>query len=149
VLARLDQIDGVESSFVNESVTLIRLSLRPDADPGKVAGSVRRVLSVEVEDRGPVQFGGPVAAALPGEQWWDRSRAAESAEPAEPEMSTSVRRVPAVLVALLLGCAVVGLGLLWWRHRRHRRDDPHHPSPRLFQQRQRLGDPYTGLTEVP
>jgi hypothetical protein len=116
VLARLDQIDGVESSFANESGTLIRLSLRPGADPGKVAGAIRRVLSEQVRDRVPVPLGErAAAAALQREEWRDKSQVTEF--PAT-EMDTSVRRAPAVLAVLLLGFAAVGLGLLWWRHQR-------------------------------
>jgi hypothetical protein len=115
VLARLEQIDGVECSFADESGTLIRLSLRPGADPGKVAGAVRRVLSEQAGDYVPVPLdGGAAAAALQREEWRDKSQVAEFAA---TERGTSARRAPAVLAALLLGCAAVGLGLLWWRHR--------------------------------
>jgi hypothetical protein len=116
VLARLDQIGGVDCSFANGSGTLIRLSLRPGADPAKVTGTVRRVLSEQLSDRVPVPLGGRVAAAaLQREVWRDKSQFAESAA---TEMGTSVRRAPALPAALLLVCAAVGLGLLWWQHRR-------------------------------
>jgi hypothetical protein len=121
VLARLDQIDGVESSYANGSATMIRLSLRPGADPGKVARAVQRVLSEQVEDRVSVQLGGGVAAvALRREEWRDKSQVAEFAA---TETGTFPRRAPGLLAMLLLGCAAVGLSLIWW-HRRGRSDVP-------------------------
>jgi hypothetical protein len=116
VLARLDQIDGVESSYANGSGTLIRLALRPNANLTRVAGAVRRVLNEQVEDRVPVQLSGGVAAvAIQREEWHDKRQVAELAA---TEMGTSARRAPWLLAVLLLGWLAVGLGLLWWRHRR-------------------------------
>jgi hypothetical protein len=116
VLAYTDQIDGVGSSFANESGTMIRLTLRPGADPRKVAGAVRRVLREQTEDLVPVPLGdGAAAAALQREEWRDKSQIAELAA---METGTDVHRTPRMLVALFLGWVAVGLGLLWWRHRR-------------------------------
>jgi hypothetical protein len=118
VLARLNQINGVECSFVNEADTLIRVSLRPDADPEKVAGEVQRTLREQAGDRVPVRLGGEAAAsALQGEKWRDKSQVARSAA---TEMPAATGRAPAVPVALLLACIAVVLGLLWWWHRRSR-----------------------------
>jgi len=116
VLARLDQIDGVESSYANESGTLIRLALRPNANLTRVTGAVRRVLSEQVEDRVTMQLSGQVAAvALQRQEWRDKTKVAELAA---TEMGTSARRAPWLLAVLLLGWVAVGLGLLWWRYRR-------------------------------
>jgi len=116
VLARLDQIDGVESSYANESGTLIRLALRPNANLTRITGAVRRVLSEQVEDRVPVQLSRQVTAvALQREEWRDKSQLAKLAA---TEMGTAARRTPWLLVVLLLGWAAVGLGFLWWRCRR-------------------------------
>jgi len=116
VLARLDQIDGVESSYANESGTLIRLALRPNANLTRVTGAVRRVLSEQVEDRVAMQLSGQVAAvALQRQEWRDKTKVAELAA---TEMGTSARRAPWLLAVLLLGWVAVGLGLLWWRYRR-------------------------------
>lgn len=115
MLARLDQIDGVESSYANGSGTLIQLALRPGADPGKVAGAAQRVLSEQVEDRVTVQLRGrAAAAALQREEWRDKSQVAELAA---TEMATPGRGAPALLAVLLVGCTAVCLGLLWRRHR--------------------------------
>ncbi len=116
MLARLDQIDGVESSYANGSGTLIRLSLRPGADLRKVTGAARRVLSEEVVGLVPVQLaGGAAARALRQEEWRDKSRVAELAA---LEMATPAARAPTLLaVLLLLACAALGVGLLWWRQR--------------------------------
>jgi hypothetical protein len=133
VLAHLDQIDGVEGSFANESGTLILLALQPTADAGKVAGAVRRVLTQQVRDRVPVRVGGGAAVhALEGQEWRDKSQVVKSVarslagsfEPvvqnATTKMPGPVSRAPTGLALLLLVCLAVGLGLLWWWHRRKR-----------------------------
>ncbi len=119
MLARLNQIDGVQSSSANESGTLIRLSLRPGADPKRVTAGARRVLSKQVEDRVPVPLGGKEAtAALQTEKWRDKTWVAASIESTTTAMPTSAHRASAALPALLLGCIAIGLGLFWWWHRR-------------------------------
>jgi hypothetical protein len=116
VLARLNQIDGVDSIFINEPDTLIRVSLRPDADPEKVAREVQRTLREQAGDPVTVRLGGEAAAsALQGEKWHRKSQVAESAA---TEIPAAAGRAPAVPVALLLACIAVVLGLLWWWHRR-------------------------------
>jgi hypothetical protein len=118
----MDQINGVESSYLSESGTLIRLSLRPGTDPETVTRAVRRVMTEQVEDRVPVPLGRPAAAAaFQQQEWRGKSQVAEFAA---AEMGTSTRGVPPVVVALLLGCTALGLGLLWWRHRRKKTGEP-------------------------
>ena len=116
MLTRLDQIDGVASSATNESGTLIRLTLRPGAEPGKVTRKVRRVLSEQVADRVPVPIrDGAAAAALRWEKWRDKSQVAASVG---TKMHISADRRSGRLAALLLGCAAIALGFLGWRQRR-------------------------------
>ena len=140
MLARLEQINGVESSFGNGSANVVRLALRPGADPGKVAEAARRILSEQVSDRVPVQLGGAeAAAALQREQWRDKSWIAEVGAEVRrsAEWRSFVRRWSALLLALLLACAAL-LGLLWWRRRAQRRADLQRPQPPLHLQRSRL-----------
>jgi hypothetical protein len=112
----MDQINGVESSYLSESGTLIRVSLRPGADPETVTAAVRRVLTEQFEERVPVPLGKPAAAAaFQQQEWRDKSQVAKFAA---KEMGRSTRGVPPVVVALLLGCTALGLGLLWWQYRR-------------------------------
>jgi hypothetical protein len=121
VLARLGQIDGVEGSYANESGTLIRLSLRPGADPERVAAEARRILSEQVEDRTAVRLeGGEASAALRREEWRDERRVAESvaAEMRPAEVQASEGGTPrGVLLALLLA----GIAFVLWLLRRRQR----------------------------
>ena len=115
MLARLDQIDGVESSFTNGPGTLIRLSLRPGADAKKVALAVRRVVSEQIQDRVAVQLDrGASAATLQPEEWRNKSQVAEFTA-AGP--GTSVRLAPLLVTALVVAWAALGLLILWWRQR--------------------------------
>jgi hypothetical protein len=126
VLARLSQINGVDSSFANEAGSLVGLSLRPGADPRQVAREAQRALSEEVTQQGsaPPQeketapLGGrEAAAALESERWHDRDEVArQAAEIVAAERQAPEHRFPWLLLALLLGVAV-GLMALW-RHRR-------------------------------
>ena len=109
MLARLDQIDGITGSFVNESGTLIRLSLRPGADAGKIANAVQRVFSTQVADRVPVQLGPRVAGTILRREIWQSQ--SQVAELAVTETGSSLGHAP----ALLLLCTVIGIGLLCWR----------------------------------
>jgi hypothetical protein len=117
VLARLNQVNGVEYSFTNESGTLIRLSLRPRTDPGRVTAEASRALREQVGDRVGVQLGRREAtAALQREEWRNESRVTESwavGMRAAPDVRTPARRG---WLTVLLGCVAVGLWLLWRRH---------------------------------
>jgi hypothetical protein len=116
VLAYVDRIDGVASSFVNESGTRIRLSLRRGADANKVASAVRRVLSEQTKDLVPVPLPRAVtAAALRGEQWQDKNQLAQVVA---GETHATPGRTPMLLIALLLAWVTIGLGLFWWQRRR-------------------------------
>jgi hypothetical protein len=83
VLARLNGIDGVESSSAsvgNPEGTLVRVSLRPGADSAKIAAEVKRVLSEAVKDRSPVPLTRPaIAAALQQKEWLDPKQLADLA----------------------------------------------------------------------
>ena len=120
MLARLNQIDGVESSSANGSGDAVRLRLRPGADPIRVAREVERILTEEAggTDALPpgmaaTQLGERASqAALQQEQWRDSGQVAQQAA---TEKRAEVRRN---WLALLLAGAVVLLGLLWWWRRR-------------------------------
>ena len=76
MLARLDQIDGVERSYANRSGTLIRLSVAPAADPERVAREVPEVLADE--GRGASRLAGSeLEQALEGEEWRHAGRVRE------------------------------------------------------------------------
>ena len=134
MLALLNQIDGVQSSSAslgNPGGALVQVSVRPGADPAKVAAEVRRVLSEAVQDRTPVQLGSQAAAAaLRQKAWLDRGRLAEVAA-SGPD--TSEGRGSSLLAALLVAILVVALGLFAWRRLRHGRAGSSRPRPRLAQ----------------
>jgi hypothetical protein len=122
VLARLGQIDGVESSFANQSGTLVRTSLRPGADPAKVAREVQLVLSEEAGNRDTTRSNAGVPplgersanTALREEKWRDSTEVARQAAAGETPGDAPVSRWPGWLLALLV-CVALGLALLWLR----------------------------------
>jgi len=132
VLARLNGIDGVESSSAsvgNPEGALVRVSLRAGADRAKIAAEVQRVLSEAVKDRSPVPLTSPAAvAALQQKEWLDPEQLADLAA---TDLRTSEGRAPVLLVALFLGAMVVVLGLFGWRHLRRRQTGSSRPRPRL------------------
>jgi len=115
VLARLDHIEGVERSFANRSGNLVRLSLRPGADPDKVAGDATQILSGQAKDRVPVRLSAAeLSEVLQKEEWRDEGRVRE--------LSAIERRtlIARALLPLGLGAAAVGCGVFWWRRRKLR-----------------------------
>ena len=133
MLARLNQIDGVQSSSASletEGGALVRVDVRPGADPARIAADVRRTLSDAVKDRSPVQLSSQAAAALQQKEWLDQTQLAEVAT---TDAGTSEGRGPGLLAALLLAALVVALGLLAWRRLSSRRAGPSRPQPRLSQ----------------
>ena len=142
MLARLNQVNGVGSSYANESGSLIRVSLRPGADPARVAAEAGRVLREQAGDRVADRLGErATTAALQKEQWRDASQVAENSAPAaraaqtqssatpsgaarpvEPAVETTSSETTSPqrygLLLLLLACAAVGLWLVWRRHRK-------------------------------
>jgi hypothetical protein len=128
VLALLDQIDGVERSFANESGTLIQLSLRPGADPQRAVAAASHVLRQQVEDRIALPLSPTEgAAALQREEWRNENQPTTSSVAATmaPKVSPpggqpGPRPVRRALLGLLLGCLAVGLWLLWRWHRNAR-----------------------------
>jgi hypothetical protein len=140
VLARLILVDDVESAVASlgiEGGNLVRVSLRPGADPAKVAAQVQRVLREEVPERtvelvaGQVVpertvelvAGQAVTAALERNEWLDRGQLADIAA---MERDPSERRMT-ILLALLFAFICVVLCLLGLRYLRHRRADPAAP----------------------
>jgi hypothetical protein len=126
-------MNGVEYSFTNESGTLILLSLRPGVDPGRVTVEANRVLREQTGDRVGVRLGGGTAAtALQRESWQDAGRVAAGlaagtrtdptqTDPTQQDPTRAVEAGPPGshwLLAVLLGCAAVGLWLLWRRYRK-------------------------------
>jgi hypothetical protein len=132
VLARLNGIDGVESSSAsvgNPEGALVRVSVRPGADAAKVAAEVQRALSEGVKDRAPVPLTSQAAAAaLQQKEWLDPKQLADLAA---TDLGTSAGRAPFLLVGLLLGAMVVVLGLFGWRRLRRRQAAASRPRPRL------------------
>jgi hypothetical protein len=121
VLAQLDELDGVESSAVNESGSLIRVTLQPDADPARVAAEAERVLRAAGQRVG-VAVGGPsspgkrgAATALSQETWRDHNQVARQAA---AERRAELR---GWLLLLLLLFANILLAFLCWREYRRRR----------------------------
>jgi hypothetical protein len=130
VLARLNQIDGVESTDASlgiEGGSLVRVTLRPGADPTKVAEQVQRVLGEEIPER-TVEPVAPksATAALQRNEWLDTGQLANIAA---RERGPSERRT-SILLALLFVVICLGLYLLGRRYLRHRRTDP--AAPRLL-----------------
>jgi len=121
VLARLNGIDGVESSSAsvgNPEGALVRVFLRPGPDSAKIAAEVQRVLSEAVKDRSPVPLTRPAAtAALQQKEWLNPKQLADLAI---TDLGTSEGRGSVLLVALLLGTMALVLGLFGWRHLRRR-----------------------------
>jgi hypothetical protein len=117
VLAQLTQINGVENSFTDGDSTLIRVTLRPGADPAQVTREAQAILSARVADRAPVRLGRQASvAALPGKSWWDNSRIAESL--AAKEAATG-RPPSGGIAGLFWLCLAIVLGLgAWWQRRR-------------------------------
>ena len=112
MLARLDEIDGVERSFVNRAGTLIRLSVSATADADAVAARVVNVLAEEADDRLPTRFSeDAVGKTLAAEEWRDATRVAELSA---IELRTLMVRLA---VVLLLVVAVVSLWWLWKQRR--------------------------------
>jgi hypothetical protein len=130
VLARLNQIDGVESTNAIlgiEGGALVRVNLRPGADPAKVAKQVQRDLREQVPERTLEPVGAQTAtAALQRNEWLDSGRLADIAA---REMGPSERRT-SILLALVFVVISVGLYLLGRRYLWHRRADP--AAPRLL-----------------
>jgi hypothetical protein len=134
VLARLNQIDGVENSSAslgNQEGALVRVSVRPGADPAKVAAEVQRVLSEAVQDRSSVQLSSQAAAAaLRQKEWLDPGRLAEVAATGS---GTSEGRGSSLLAVLLVAGLVVALALVAWRRLWQRRAGSSRPQPGLAQ----------------
>jgi len=113
----MDEIDGVQSSSSNRSGALLKLALKPGANPAKVAQEVERVLTAKLEDRVPVSLAGDVAvAAAEGQEWWNHSQVADLV--AAAAVAPTVRQPSIALPLLLLWWLIVALGLCWWQRRR-------------------------------
>jgi hypothetical protein len=112
----MDQIEGVEYSFVNEQGNLLRLELRPGANAETVAQQAQLILAEEGGDRVAVVTGQDTrplgresaGSALRTEQWQESS---EVNRAAVAQRTQEARRTWS-LVWLLL---VVGVAILVWR----------------------------------
>jgi len=122
VLAQLNEISGVQStsaSLGNPGGTLVQISVRPGADPAKVADAVQRIFRQTIKERSAVQLSSQSAAAsLREKQWLNPTQLAEVAATGP---ATAVGRGRSLLGALLLAGIGVALGLLGWQHLRQRR----------------------------
>jgi hypothetical protein len=121
VLIQINLIEGVEQSYADDTGTLLRLNLRPGADPQKVADRARRVLEQRVEDRTVVRLRGESAAVALRQEWHDRGRVALRAEAEEQAQSEAEQPAEGNwllwLVWLLVLLALGLLLLVWWRRR--------------------------------
>lgn len=116
MLARLDQVEGVERSLTNYTGTLIRLSLRSGADPRKIAEAVTRVLNDATEGGSATRLTPEEAtAALQAEEWRDSTRVGELSW---IEWRTLGLRGALALAGIL---GAVGLGMAWRRRQVARR----------------------------
>jgi hypothetical protein len=116
----MNQINGVESSFVNESATLIQLSLRPGANPERVAAEATRVLRERAGDCLAVRLSRrDTTVAIKKEEWRDERRVTESLAPQGPAAEEGTPGWGMLLV-LLLGCVTVVSWLLWRRYHQMR-----------------------------
>ena len=114
MLARLDKVVGTDRSFVNYSGTLIRVSLRAEADLEKVLDDVARVLNDEAEDGSVMRLPAADATrALQGEEWRDITRVREL---------TAIESRTLIVRGALVLLAIVGSVGTWiaWRRRRAR-----------------------------
>jgi hypothetical protein len=117
VLTQLDDLDGVEGSFVNEDGSKMRLTLKDGADREKVAREAERILDQEVPEKDRVPrdkessplFGKAADHAEKQEHWKDSKQVAQLA--ADVRRAES-RRLWLWLLALLVTLVV---GLLGWR----------------------------------
>ena len=135
MLARLNELPGVQTSYVNDSGTLIRVALRPGADPVRVAAAAERVLSEQANDRVGVPLNDRTqATTLQNERWKDTDQiaatsaragtvqtqpgttSAESAGPASDTPPIDEQGASSLWFFLLLAC----LATLWTLWRRHR-----------------------------
>jgi hypothetical protein len=115
----MNDLYGVSCSCANESGTLILLTLRPGADPKRVAEEANRALRGQARDRvGVILQGDSAAAALRGEQWRSPDQVAETLT-AGTRLPRSRAAMFLLFWALLLACLTDGL-LIAWLLRRER-----------------------------
>jgi hypothetical protein len=120
----MDELSGVDCSSANETGTMIRLMLRPGADPDRVAKEADRALRKKTGDRvGIILQGEPAAAALRGEEWRDRSQIAESLAAAARSPRSRALMVTLFWALLLAGLAD-GLLILWLLRRDRQQVQP-------------------------
>jgi hypothetical protein len=109
VLAQLEDIDGVESSSINEAGDMIRLELRPGADPERIAAEASRTIRRKAEDRVGVKLQVNEAnTALQSEQWLAGSQITV------PSFEQTVKRskwMLFIVLFLFLGDLAIGVWL--------------------------------------
>jgi hypothetical protein len=135
VLARLGELHGVDSCSANESGTLICLSLRPGADPERVAAEASRALRGKTGDRvGVVLRGDSAIAALRQETWHGQSQVSEETRAAQTQARARSRSaLLALILALILVDTAIGLWIVWLLRRQHcqaqsERNEPRTPN---------------------
>src|SRR5438270_2923105 len=121
----MGEVYGVDSSSANESGTLICLSLRPGADPERVAAEASRALRGQARDRvGVVLRGDAASAALRQETWQDQSQVNEETREAQTQARARSRSaLLALILALILVDTAIGLWIFWLLRREHRQAD--------------------------
>jgi hypothetical protein len=111
----MGEVYGVDSCSANESGTLICLSLRPGADPERVAAEASRALRGQTGgDRvGIVLRGDSATAALRQETWTAQTQFIEEAREAQMQArSRSRSTLLGLILALILMDTAIGLWII-------------------------------------
>jgi hypothetical protein len=114
VLARLEEIDGVASCSTNASGTFILVSLRPGADPARVAERARNLVRILAHDRvGILMPKNSAASAYWGTTWRNSREVAEQATLMERQRAAARASVLPWIVVLLLAELALGYWIYW------------------------------------
>jgi hypothetical protein len=120
VLSQLNDIDGVDGSFVNESGSMVGVNLKPGADRDRVVREAQTILREKVSEsdrlppgeESPPLSGGAAEDKFQSEQWTDSNHVAQRAV---EQRRAEARRIWIWLLALMV---TLSAGIWFtWRHR--------------------------------